>query len=203
MSTKLTVLRGVLRVARPRFRADLVMSCNWRPERESEVREETSFEFRGVKKRVKRLGVMGGGRLGFREQTVADDAGGGDEKSSGVGSWMSMLREAHGDDMVLKNGKGNMLRMPVDSSGGHTRAIRQVRPGDGTNAQIHPARLERKAHDQCTSRRAGATDVHRYALLGVKWHDTRPAFHCDSHKQALSLCTRQPTAIAMRRIASD
>lgn len=91
------------------------MSCNWRPERDNEAREETSLVFRGVKKRVKRLGVMGGGRLGFREQMVADDAGGGDEKSSGVGSWMSMLRGAHGDDMVLMNGDRNMWRTPAES----------------------------------------------------------------------------------------
>ena len=50
------------------------------------MRDETSLEFRGVKKRVKRLGVMGGGRFGLREQTVADEGGGGDEHSSGVGS---------------------------------------------------------------------------------------------------------------------
>lgn len=31
------------------------------------------------------------------------------------------------------------------------------------------ARLERKAHGQSTSRWAGATDVLRYAVLGVKW----------------------------------
>lgn len=68
------------------------------------MREETSLECRGVKKRVKRLGVMGGGRLGFREQAAADEAGGGDEKSSGVGSWRSMLRGAQGDDMVLRRG---------------------------------------------------------------------------------------------------
>jgi hypothetical protein len=62
------------------------MSCNWRPDLERCVRDETSLEFRGVKKRVKRLGVMGGGRFGLREQTVADEGGGGDEHSSGVGS---------------------------------------------------------------------------------------------------------------------
>ena len=77
-----------------------MMSCSWRPERDREAREATSFECRGVKKRVKRLGVMGGGRLGLREHAVADEAGGGDEKSSGVGSWRSMLRGAHGDDIA-------------------------------------------------------------------------------------------------------
>lgn len=101
MSTKLTVFRGVLRVSRRRFRADRVISCSWRPDLVSEVRDETSLEFRGVKKRVKRLGVMGGGRFGFREQAVAEDAGGGDEQSSGVGSWRSRLRGAHGEDIFL------------------------------------------------------------------------------------------------------
>jgi hypothetical protein len=78
-----------------------VISCNWRPELDGKVREETSLEFRGVKKRVKRLGVIGGGRLGFREHAVAAETGGGDEKSSGVGSWRSILREAHGEDILL------------------------------------------------------------------------------------------------------
>ena len=59
------------------------MSCNWRPDLERCVRDETSLEFRGVKKRVKRLGVMGGGRFGLREQTVADEGGGGDEPRKG------------------------------------------------------------------------------------------------------------------------
>jgi hypothetical protein len=68
---------------------------------DSDVRDETSLEWRGVKKRVKRFGVMGGGRFGFREHAAAADAGGGDEKSSGVGSWSSMLRGAHGEDMSL------------------------------------------------------------------------------------------------------
>jgi hypothetical protein len=74
------------------------MSWSWRPELESAVREDTSLECRGVKKRVKRLGVMGGGRLGLRLAIVAADMGGGDENSSGVGSW-SLLRVAHGDDI--------------------------------------------------------------------------------------------------------
>ncbi len=77
------------------------MSCSWRPDLVSDVRDETSLECRGVKKRVKRLGVMGGGRFGLREHTVADDGGGGDEKSSGVGSCRSRLRGAHGEDMFL------------------------------------------------------------------------------------------------------
>jgi hypothetical protein len=102
MSTKFTVFRGVLRVACLRLRAERVISCNWRPELDGKVREETSFEFRGVKKRVKRLGVIGGGLLGFREHAVAaETGGGGDEKSSGVGSWRSILRGAQGEDMFL------------------------------------------------------------------------------------------------------
>ena len=75
------------------------MSCNWRPELESEVREDTFREFCGVKKRVKRLGVMGGGRLGLREPVVA--VGGDDEKTSGVGSRRT-LRGAQGDDMIAR-----------------------------------------------------------------------------------------------------
>jgi len=77
------------------------MSCNWRPELVRDVRDETSLECRGVKKRVKRLGVIGGGRFGFREFAVPAEVGGGDEQSSGVGSWMRMLRGAQGDDMLL------------------------------------------------------------------------------------------------------
>jgi hypothetical protein len=62
-----------------------VMSCSWRAELESVVRDETFLEFRGVKKRVNRFGVIGGGRFCFRVPAVAADAGG-DEQSSGVGS---------------------------------------------------------------------------------------------------------------------
>lgn len=76
------------------------MSCNWRPERERCVRDETFLESRGVKKRVKRFGVMGGGRFCFREHAVALGAGG-DESMSGVGSWNNMLRGAQGEDMLL------------------------------------------------------------------------------------------------------
>lgn len=82
-----------------RLMAARVMSCNWRPERERATLEEPLLVLRGVKKRVKRFGVMGGGLLGFRAPNVDADAGGGeDEKSSGVGS-CSQLRGAHGDDM--------------------------------------------------------------------------------------------------------
>jgi hypothetical protein len=86
-SAKFTVLRGVVRVAAwLRLMAARVMSCSWRPELETAVRDEPFLELRGVKKRVKRFGVMGGGRLGFRLASVAGDAGGDDEKSSGAGS---------------------------------------------------------------------------------------------------------------------
>lgn len=101
MSRKLTVLRGVVRVmAWLRLRAVRVMSCNCLSERERQARDEAWLELRGVKKRVKRLGVMGGGRLCLRVAVGAGaGAGGDDEKSSGVGSWKA-TRGAHGDDMV-------------------------------------------------------------------------------------------------------
>ena len=62
------------------------MSCNWRPERESVPRDDTFLELRGVKKRVNRLGVIGGGLFGFRVPPAAVCAGGDDENNSGVGS---------------------------------------------------------------------------------------------------------------------
>lgn len=77
------------------------MSCSWRLDREGAVRAELFFEFRGVKKRVKRLGVIGGGLLGLRlSMAVMAGMGGDDDSSSGVGSW-SPLRGAHGEDMLL------------------------------------------------------------------------------------------------------
>jgi hypothetical protein len=60
------------------------MSCNLRLDREGAAREDASLVLRGVKKRLKRFGVMGGGRLCFRLPVVA--VGGDDEKMSGVGS---------------------------------------------------------------------------------------------------------------------
>lgn len=114
MSAKFTVFRGVVRVARLRLSADRVMSCNWRPELVRDVRDETSLECRGVKKRVKRLGVIGGGRFGFREFAVPAEVGGGDEQSSGVGSWMRMLRGAQGDDMLLYR-RIYICKTPMDS----------------------------------------------------------------------------------------
>lgn len=97
MSTKFTVLRGVVRViAWLRLMAARVMSCNCRPELESEARDDPWLELRGVKKRVKRFGVIGGGLFCLR---VAVGAGGEEEKSSGVGSW-NATRGAHGEDMA-------------------------------------------------------------------------------------------------------
>ena len=72
------------------------MSCNCRPELDSEAREDPWLELRGVKKRVKRFGVIGGGLFCLR---AAAGAGGEDEKSSGVGSW-NATRGAHGEDMA-------------------------------------------------------------------------------------------------------
>jgi len=79
------------------------MSCNWRPARKRELFEAwEDLEFRGVKKRLKRFGVMGGGRFGFRLAVVAAGTGGDDEKTSGVGS-RCMLRVVHGDDIFYSH----------------------------------------------------------------------------------------------------
>jgi hypothetical protein len=64
--------------------ADRVISCNLRLDRDGTVREDASFVLRGVKKRLNRFGVMGGGRFCFRLPVVA--VGGDEEKNSGVGS---------------------------------------------------------------------------------------------------------------------
>jgi len=107
MSAKLTVFLGVVRDrAWLRLRAEeRVMSCSWRPERERVERDEAFLEWRGVKNRVKRFGVMGGGRLCLVVVVVVAvveaAAGGDDEKRSGEGSsWRSWLRAAQGDDMM-------------------------------------------------------------------------------------------------------
>jgi hypothetical protein len=76
------------------------MSWSWRPELESAVLEEPFLELRGVKKRVKRFGVMGGGRLGFRLPSVDVAAGGDEQRKSGVGSCIILLRGAHGEDIL-------------------------------------------------------------------------------------------------------
>ena len=94
ISTKFTVLRGVVRVAALRLLAARVMSWSCRPEREREARDDPWLELRGVKKRVKRLGVIGGGLLCLRD---AVGAGGEEEKMSGVGSW-NATRGAHGEE---------------------------------------------------------------------------------------------------------
>lgn len=79
-----------------RLMAARVMSCSCRPELESEARDDPWLELRGVKKRVKRFGVIGGGLFCLR---VAVGAGGEEKKSSGVGSW-NATRGAQGEDMA-------------------------------------------------------------------------------------------------------
>lgn len=75
------------------------MSCNWRPELERElVLDEPCVELRGVKKRVKRFGVMGGGLFGFRLPVIEADAGGDDENISDSGSGSPPW--AQGEDML-------------------------------------------------------------------------------------------------------
>lgn len=54
--------------------ADRVMSCSWRPERVA--LEDPCVEVRGVKKREKRLGVMGAGFLILRLPMAAGGGGG-------------------------------------------------------------------------------------------------------------------------------
>jgi hypothetical protein len=81
MSTKLTVLRGVVFFAVAFFdllSADRVISCSWRCDLPSDLAPEEGFVFRGVKNRVNRFGVIGGGFLGFR-LPIVDGIGGGDE----------------------------------------------------------------------------------------------------------------------------
>lgn len=73
-----------------------MISCSCRPELEREARDDPWLEFRGVKKRVKRFGVIGGGLFCLR---VAAGAGGEEENSSGVGSW-NATRGAQGEDMA-------------------------------------------------------------------------------------------------------
>jgi hypothetical protein len=79
-----------------------VMSCSWRPELPM-VRglDEPAFEFLGVKKRVKRLGVMGGGFFSLR---LPVEAGGGDDGSrSDIGSNEAL--EAPGEENMLETMK--------------------------------------------------------------------------------------------------
>lgn len=99
-SANITVLRGV-EFCTPlllRLIADRVMSCNCRPELESV--DDPCVEGRGVKKRVNRFGVMGGG---FRIRLLVDAEGiGGDElKQSDRGS-IGALRAAQGEDISAR-----------------------------------------------------------------------------------------------------
>jgi hypothetical protein len=97
---KSTVLRGVdfCTALLLRLMAARVMSCSCRPELESVL--DPCVEGRGVKNRVNRLGVMGGGFL-MRLLVVDAEGIGGDElRQSGRGS-MSALRAANGEDMFI------------------------------------------------------------------------------------------------------
>jgi hypothetical protein len=95
-----------------------VISCNWRAELDWAERDDRVL--RGVKNRVKRLGVMGGGRFCLR---AAVGAGGGDDERRSSG-W-NATRGAHGDDdrMLAMAGdkmKGeweDALRQPVVCTG--------------------------------------------------------------------------------------
>jgi hypothetical protein len=100
-SAKFTVLRGVVfdDAFLLRLRAARVMSCNWRPEAPRVTEDDPCVEFRGVKKRVNRLGVMGGAFLGFRVP-IDENVGGGDEQGiSGNGSRLA-FRPINGDGML-------------------------------------------------------------------------------------------------------
>lgn len=102
-SAKLTFLRGVIFCEALwlscLLTAARVISCNWRPDLDSAL--DPRVEVRGVKKRVRRLGVMGGGFLGFRLPEVVGGIGGGELASSGSGSLRSVLRGAHGEDDIV------------------------------------------------------------------------------------------------------
>jgi hypothetical protein len=104
MSAKLTVLRGVVAFALAfldLLRADRVISCNWRCDLPKHRAPEAGcFEFRGVKNRVNRFGVIGGGFLGFR-LPIVDGNGGGDEGgNSDIESSSRSSKEYAGDDIV-------------------------------------------------------------------------------------------------------
>ena len=78
-----------------------VISCSCRPELERAL--EPCVEVRGVKKRVNRFGVMGGGFL-MRLLVVAEGTGGDELGQSERGS-ISALRVAHGEDMSIANAR--------------------------------------------------------------------------------------------------
>jgi hypothetical protein len=96
-SAKTTVLRGVdfWATLLLRLMAARVMSCSCRPELES--LDDPCVDVRGVKKRVNRFGVMGGGFL-MRPLVVAGGAGGDELGNSDRGS-ISPLRAAQGEDI--------------------------------------------------------------------------------------------------------
>jgi hypothetical protein len=94
------------------------MSCNCRPELESEL--DPCVEFRGVKNRVKRFGVMGGG-FRMRLLVVAKGAGGDELKQSDRGS-AGALRAAHGEDMLhWKTYYTQAMSAPKESKRGRFR----------------------------------------------------------------------------------
>jgi hypothetical protein len=100
-SAKFTVLRGVVLedAFLLRLRAARVMSCNWRPEAPRVTEDDPCVELRGVKKRVNRLGVMGGAFLGFRVP-IDENVGGGDEHGSSGNGFRRAFRPMKGDDML-------------------------------------------------------------------------------------------------------
>jgi hypothetical protein len=101
-SAKTTVLRGVDFCAALwlRLMAARVMSCSCRPELDSVL--DPCVEGRGVKKRVNRFGVMGGGFL-MRLLVVVAEGTGGDELGQSDRGSMSALRVAHGEDISIAN----------------------------------------------------------------------------------------------------
>jgi hypothetical protein len=100
-SAKFTVLRGVTLedAFLLRLSAARVMSCNWRPEAPRVAEDDPWVELRGVKKRVNRLGVIGGAFLGFRVP-MDENVGGGDEGGSSGNGSRRPLRPMNGDDIL-------------------------------------------------------------------------------------------------------
>jgi hypothetical protein len=83
-----------------RLIAERVNSCSWRPELPIALaRDEPDFVFRGVKKRVNRLGVIGGGFFSLRLPVVDMGCGGGDEDTSDGDSWSS-AKSSGGEDIA-------------------------------------------------------------------------------------------------------
>lgn len=101
---KFTVFRGVVLrlVLLQRLIADRVSSCSWRPELPIDLTtRDPFFEFLGVKNRVKRLGVIGGGFFGFRPAIVEVGCGGDDEGISDTGP-LRPSNASEGENMVLE-----------------------------------------------------------------------------------------------------